>query len=881
MTPQPRRPPFWYLRRRPPSLRAEIEEELDLHLQMRTEELMARGLTAEKARDEAIRKFGDLETTRRYCQHQETRKERMKMRELIVQDLAQDVRISFRSLLRAPMLTATIVATVGLGIGATTVIFSAINAALLRPLPYAEPGRLVRIYTDAPPFQWRFSLVDFRALQEQQTHFERVAAYTDRAFSYTNGVVAERVRGRVVSPGYFAVLGISPVLGRGFAEDDSSLGRPPAVIVTHGFWQQRLGGRQDVVGTPIRIDSVDHMVVGVLPKTLGPLEQAQELFVAGQWPAPERKGPFLYTAIARFRPGVDRAAAGAELREINRRLFPLWKSSYQDDKATWAIMDLKEFVIGDVGPIAGLALAAVALVWLIACANASSLIIARVTSRRRELAVRSVLGASRARVVRYLLTESSLLALGSAVVGIALAWAGIGLLQSAGADYFPRTEEAGLDGAVLWLLCGVTAASALLFGLIPALHGTGGRVDESLRSSGRSATGSVSVRRLRAALVAGQFAIATPLLIVAGLLLASLHELRGVDIGFDTRNLLTASVQLPDSAEPARITSFYDELKRRLETLPGVSGVAFADGRPPQDVGNFNNFDLEDFPTPPGGSQPVTPWVAVSPAYFKVLGLKLLEGRLLEDRDANPEELLWVVVDRAWARRFFPEGSAVGKRFREGGCTSCSWTTVVGVVSEVKYAGLNEPDQGTVYTLIGSGTRNILLRTTTDPANVVASVRRTVQELDPTLPVSSIWTIDQLIALSLQTPRSLSVLVGSLAAVALALSMIGIYGVMSYYVQQHLKDISIRVALGGQPSAVLRLILGQGMRVVIGGIVIGLAAAFFVTRLMSSLLFGIAAADPAVFAASGALLLAVALVACFMPARRAMALEPAALLRND
>ncbi|HJR59940.1 MAG TPA: ABC transporter permease [Vicinamibacterales bacterium] len=883
MRPQHRRPPFWYLRRRPPAVRAEIDEELELHLQMRMEQLMAQGLPADRAREAAVRQFGDLESTRRYCQHQEIQKERLKMRELIFQDLAQDVRISGRSLLRAPMLTLTIVATVGLGIGATTVIFSAINAALLQPLPYAEPERLVRLYTDARPFRFRFSLADYLALQAQQTHFERVTAYTNRAMSFSDGVVAERVFGKVVSPTYFSVLGITPALGRDFSEPDSGLGKPPVAILSYGFWRERLGARPDVVGRPIRIDGAEHVVVGVLPQAVGPLEQQQDLFVAGQWPPPQRKGPFLYTVLGRLRDGASRASAAGELREINRRMFPLWKSSYQDDKATWAMMDLKAYVVGDVGLIAGLALAAVALVWLIACANASSLLIARVTSRRRELAVRSVLGASRARVVRYLLAESSLLALGSAVLGLAIAWAGMGLLRGVGPDYFPRTQEAGFDGAVLWLLAGVTAASALLFGLIPAAHGSGGRLDDSLRSSGRSATGSVSVRRLRAALVAGQFAIATPLLVVAGLLLASLYELRRVDLGFDSRNLLTASLQLPDAqyAESARIVSFYDELKRRLEVLPGVTGVAFADGRPPNDVGNFNNFDLEAFPTPPGQSQPVTPWVAVSPEYFQVLGLELLEGRRLDERDLVEDAVRWVVVDRAWARRFFPNGSAVGKRFREGGCTSCEWTTVVGVVSEVKYAGLDQPDQGTVYTPLGSGTRNVLLRTATEPTSVIPALRRIVRELDPTLPVSSIATIDELVAQSLQTPRSLSVLVASLAAIALALSMIGIYGVMSYYVQQHLRDIGIRVALGGRPGDVLRLVLQQGMVVVASGIVVGLLAAFFVTRLMSSLLFGVGATDPVAFAGAGAFLLGVALMACFLPARRAMGLEPAVVLRNE
>jgi putative ABC transport system permease protein len=499
--------------------------------------------------------------------------------------------------------------------------------------------------------------------------------------------------------------------------------------------------------------------------------------------------------------------------------------------------------------------------------------------------VRAALGASRGRVVRYLLAESALLAMAAAAVGIALTWAGIGLLRDLGTAYFPRTQEIALDAPVLWLLAALTAASVLLFGLVPALHGTGGPVDESLRSIGRSSTGSMAVRRLRRILVGSQFAIATPLLVVAGLLLGSLNELRRVDLGFDSRNLLTGSIQLPAAQyrEPGHVASFWDEFRRHLDAHPGISGVAFADGRPPNDVNNFNNFDLEDFPTPPGQSQPVTPWVAVTPEYFRVLGLTLVEGRLLDERDARGPDIEAVVVDRAWAKRFFPNEGAVGKRFREGGCTRCPWTTVVGVVSEVKYAGLDKPDQGTVYSPMGAGSRfrRLVLRTATEPLTVLPAVRQILRELDPSLPLSSVATIDDLVAQSLQRPQSLSLLVAGFAIVALVLSIIGIYGVMAYYVQQHSKDIGIRLALGGSPADVLRLIVGQGMAVVGSGVVVGVATALVLTRLMASLLFGIGAADAFTFVAVASLILAVALVACCVPARRAVGVSPAAVLRNE
>jgi putative ABC transport system permease protein len=349
--------------------------------------------------------------------------------------------------------------------------------------------------------------------------------------------------------------------------------------------------------------------------------------------------------------------------------------------------------------------------------------------------------------------------------------------------------------------------------------------------------------------------------------------------------VVSGAVRLPpaDYREPGRAIAFWSELTRRVEALPGVTGIAFADGRPPNNVGNFNNFDLEQSPAAPGQSQPVTPWVAVTPDYFRVLGLRLLAGRLLDERDALTQNLESIVVDRAWANRFFPNGSAVGQRLRGGGCTTCPWTTVVGVVSEVKYAGLDKPDDGTVYTPMprSAVTRFAVVRTSGDPLSIVPAVRQTVRDLDPSVPLTSVATMDQLVATSLQRPQSLSVLVTSLAVVALVLSIVGIYGVMTYYVQQHAKDISIRLALGGSRRDVLRLVLGQGMAVVTGGVVIGLLSAFVMTRLMASLLFAVGAADVATFSGVAAIMLAVALLACFVPARRAVGLQPASVLRND
>lgn len=879
------RKPFWYLRRR--SVTADVDEELNTHIEMRIDELIASGMSREEARREAVRQFGDVEATRRYCREQDETRESTMQRTLSIQDLAQDLRVGVRSLLRVPLLTITIVATVGIGIGATAAIFSAIDAAMLRPLPYANADRLVRIYTDSPPFKFRFSAVDYLAFTEQQTRFEQHATYTDRSVTFSNGQVAELLRARVVSWQFFSVLGIAPMMGRDFAEADGRVGVPPVALASHAFWQQRLGGRADAIGKAVRLDGNDVTIVGVMPATSGPLERRQDLFVIQQFTPPNRKGPFFYSVIARLPQGADRGVAAGELRSINRALFPVWKSSYQDEKSTWSMEDLKTNLVGDVGAIAGVSLAAVALVWLIACANASNLLIARVAGRRQELAVRAALGASRGRVIRYLLVESSLLAAGAAMVAVAITYGGMQLLQTVGATYFPRTSEIQFTATLGWVLFGLAASSALLFGLVPAFNITGGSVDQSLRSS-RSSTAGVGVRRMRRALVAAQFAIATPLLIGAGLLLGSLNALKSVDLGFEADRLLTASVRLPGAQyrEPVPIINFWNELERRLEREPGIENVAFSDGRPPNTAGQHNNFDLEQFPAGVGESQPVTAWVGISPDYPRVMGMRLLEGRLLEQRDIDAEiaaeTLLSVVVDQAWARRFFKNESAVGKRFKSGGCSECEWTTVVGVVNNVTYDGLSQAEQGTVYfAATGQPFRYLSIRTKGGPVQEAATVARVLRELEPGAPLADLATVDQLIDQSLLRPQSLSLLVMSFAGVALLLSVIGIYGVMGYYVQQQLKDISIRMALGGSRTDVARLVIGQGMTVVSIGVGVGIAIALSATSLMASLLFGVGAADPATFIGVAVLMIAVAMLACGVPAWRAMRVQPAAVLRNE
>jgi putative ABC transport system permease protein len=884
MVPHHDRRRFWYLRRAPHTIREDVADEIQLHVEMRVEELRARGMSEQDARREALRRFGSIERTLRYCQQQDERRENAVQRTLMLQDVVQDIRVSLRSLLRDPLLASIILATVGLGIGATTVIVSAIDVAFLRPLPYQDSDRLVWIYTDAPPFEWRFSAADYLALDTQQSQFERVAAFTGRTMTFNEGTAAHLLLGREVSWTYFRTLGIVPALGRDFARTDGTPGSPHAAIVSHGFWQQQIGARSDAIGRPIRLDGTDYVLAGVLPAKVGPLEQRQDFFIAAQFGVPPRRGPFLYWVVGRLKPGTAPSAAADELGAINRRIFPIWKSSYQDEKATWSLLNLQDRLVSSSRRTAVVALAAAAFVWLIACVNASSLLVARVTSRRRELAVRAALGASRGRVVRLLLVENGLLAAGAAAVGLALTPPGIALMRHMGASYVPRTQELALDGSVLGVLAAVTFLSLLVFGLVPSMHGLAGPIDESLHAEGRSSTGSRATQRLRRVLVGSQFAISTPLLIASALLLVSLNELRQVDLGFDGRPLITGAIRLPGALyrDESKVIAVWDELARRVARVAGVSRAAFADSLPPDGADNINNFDLEDSPTAPGGSQPSTPWVAVTPPYFRVLGLELLEGRLLEDRDARSENLEAVVVDRAWARRFFPGRSAIGKRFKEGGCSTCPWTTVVGVVSDVRYSGLSGPHHGTVYwPLAGGLTRFLVVRTEGEPRALIPSVREVVHAMEPDAPLTSVATIDDLVAQSLETPGSLTWLVAAFAIVALMLSAIGIYGVMAYFVQQNRKNISIRLALGGSVANVRAHVIRHGMTAVVSGVAVGMGLALATTHLLASLLFGVTAADIPTYLWVGLLLLTVSLFTCLVPAYRATRVQPAAVLRDE
>jgi predicted permease len=797
-----------------------------------------------------------------------------------VKHIGADVRYSIRSLVRAPIVSATIILTVGIGLGATTAMVSVIRAVLINPLPYANANNLYWVYTDSPPFKWRFSVVDYRALEADHSAFSAVAAYQTRDVTVTRDGAPERATAKDVTGSYFPLMQQRAAVGRLFDPADDTRGDRLAVL-TYRYWTRRFGADPSVVGRSLTLDDESYTIVGVLENTDGPLEQSVSVFTAAHWAPPKRKGPFSTMALARLNPGVSRGAAVEAMRATTKQLFPVWRASYQDEKATWGLQDLKTRVVGNIGSTLFMVLAAVACVLLIASANAVNLLLARALERSRELAIRGALGASRARMVQGLLAEAVALTIAAAMVGLAVAAGAISLVTTYGATYVPRLAEIHLAGPALGWLASLAVGSGVLIGLVPAIHGSRLKLNRSLTASGRSGSDAPASRRVRRALVATEFSLATPLIILALLVATSLGRLSHVPVGIDTDRMLTAQVSLvgPRYSQEATRAEFWKQLVERLGALPGVNAAAIADSRPPSESYNQNDFDLEDHPAAISRTPQVSTWVGVSPGFFKAMGLSLVRGRLLDDHSLQDDV---IVVDRAWANRFFPGEDALGRRLHSGGCTTCPWTTIIGVVEDVKWAGLGATADGTVYyPFVDLPQAFLSLRTAGDPASSARAVREAVRGLDPGLAVSDVATGDDLMDASLAQPRYLSVLVGMFALTALVLSVVAVYGVMAHFVQQHRRDIGIRLALGGEPRDVRRMVILGGVRPVIAGVLVGVGAALLSGHLIRAVLFQVSPTDPATLAIVPAALVVAAAAACWAPARRAAGLDPARILRDS
>jgi putative ABC transport system permease protein len=811
-----------------------------------------------------------------------------------MQALWQDLRYGARLLLKHPAFTLIAVITLALGIGGNTAIFTVVNAALLRSLPYQEPERLIYLRETTPQKSFprrEASYPDFLDWRQNQS-FSGMAAYAGGGgFTLMGSDGPERIMAGRVTGNFFAVLGVEPLLGRLFREDEDQPNAERVVTLSYGFWQRRFGGDPKVVGQTLNLSGDAYTIVGVLPPTF----QFAPRGTVEVW-APWRPNDAQLTrrfmhwvnVIARLKPGVSEAQAQAEMQTIAGRIAQDHKDSHAGTNIV--VTPLHDQIVRQVKPLLLVLLGAVGFVLLIACANVANLLLARASQRQKEIAVRAALGAGRWRLIRQLLIESALLALLGGGLGLLLAQWGVEALIAAIPDnvlnFMPYLRDLTLDGRTLAFTGALALVTIIVFGLAPALHASKLDLQSALKEGGRT-SGEGSRRRLRDLLVVGEIALALVLLVGAGLMMKSLMRLLEVDPGFDPKNVLTFSVSLPAAKYDRNdeVYAFHHQLIARLESLPGVKGAGTVTVIP-LIGGNTTRFYDAAQPRPAPGGETEANLREVSDNYFRVLGVPLIAGRHFTERDKADAPGV-VIVNQTLAKRVFPSRDAVGQRLIFTGDDSTP-NQIVGVVGDEKVNGLAEQTTPVVYypflqdTSPGL-TKNLVVRTEGDPTAVVSAIRNECRTLEPGLTVAQVMTMEQIIANSPSTfmRRYPALLIGVFAAVALLLAAIGIYGVMSYSVSQQTREIGVRLALGARKLDVLRLVIGRGMLPALAGVGVGVAAAFGLTRLMTGLLFGVEASDPATFGLIALLLVVVALLACYIPARRAAKVDPMIALRCE
>ena len=798
-------------------------------------------------------------------------------------EMFQDLRFGARMLAKNPSFTLIVVFTLALGIGASTAIFSVVNVVLLRPLPYANPERLVTLAeTDAQRKvpSMAVSGPDFLDWRSQARAFERMAAFDgEGTFNLTGGEFPERIKGASVSEDFFATLGVAPALGRAFLSEEVKPGAPPVVMLSHALWQRRFGGDRGVIGQAMRVDGESATVIGVMPPHFQYPAEAEMWRPFASSLGQLNRSLYLLKVIAQLKPGATIMQARAEMETIAQRL----EQHYPETNKGHGIhlTTLQDETVGDVRPALYVLLAAVACVLLIACANIANLLLGRAAVRQREMAVRSALGAGRVRLLRQLLVESLLLAVTGGAVGLLLAFWGTNLLFSLNPSAVPGVKELKLDAWMLGFALLTSLLTGVLFGLAPAWQISGSGLRASLQNSERGYSG--GTRRLSSALIVTEITLALILLVGAGLLIKSFWRLVNVETGFEARHVLTMQLQLPEKeyAEKPRVVAFYDQLAQRIQTLPGVQAVGLVNELPMTGV-FMQGLTVEGAPPQAPGRPPITALRVATPDYFSALGISLLNGRAFQASDRAETEGV-VIIDRATARQYWPEGQALGKRIKLGGPQE-PWLTVVGIVGDVRYHGLEYRLFPTVYVPHAQTPFKgmmLAVRTATNPLMLVTAIKEQVAALDRNLPVSKVATLEQLVTGSVTQRRFNLMLLGTFATLALALAAVGIYGVISYSVSQRTREFGIRMAVGAQPRDVLKLVIKHGIKLALAGVLLGLAGAWALTRLMKTLLFSVSPTDPLTFAALALLLMLVALLACYLPARKAMKVDPLMALRHE
>jgi putative ABC transport system permease protein len=805
--------------------------------------------------------------------------------------LLNDLRYAIRTLTQKPAFTVVAILTLALGIGANTAIFGVINAVLLRPLPYPQADRLVLLgeYSEQVP-DMSIAMANFNDWARQNTVFENMVAYQSNDAVLTGQGEPERLRLRRITAGFSPTLKVAPLLGRTLNPEDDKVGAERVVLLGEGFWERRFGRDPAILGRQLTLDGEPYTVIGVFPSRMHPALRQTDLFTS-LWRLEDKMGgeanrgshPGIY-AYARLQPGVTLQQAQNEMKSIALRLDQLHPASNGNNSVK--VQPLLGAIVEDVRPSLFVLMAAVGFVLLIACANIANLQLARATQRYREFAVRAALGASRWRLVRQMLTESILLSLAGGALGLFAAFSLTGILINSTSTNIPRLNEISLDRRVLFFSFGLSLLTGILFGLFPALQGSRADVYDALKEGGRGASSGGRRVHLRDFLVVAEVAVSLILLVGAGLMTKSLWNVAQADLGVSPSHVLTARFSLPDASyfDAAKRRAFTDALVVRLQALPGVDAAGIKN---PLFGGWQNAYIVEGRPLPSPGTLPSADIARVTPDVMRALGIHLLEGRFLDAHD-NENGQLVCVVDDTFAKQNFPNESPLGKRISTSGLPKPGetppWKAIVGVVAHVKNYGADQPSRVEVYSSAAQEPTfggSVIVRSQADPSTLVPSIRAAVHSLDPNLPIYDARSLDDILDENNGSRRLAVTLIGAFSALALLLSGMGVYGVISYLVSQRRQEIGIRIALGATMQNVLSMVLLRGARLAACGILAGIIGALALTRLISSVLFEVSAFDPVTFALGVVVLVVLILLACWLPARRAAKIDPIITLRYE
>ena len=805
--------------------------------------------------------------------------------------LIQDLRYGVRMLWKSPGFTIVAVLTLALGIGANTAIFSVVNGVLLRPLPFRDPSRLVLIAEKSSFPIISTSYENYLDWRDQSHSFESMEATRGSSITLTGAGEPERLNVRMATAGLFSMLGINAQIGRTFLPEEDRAGGTPVALLSYGLWQRRFGGSADIIGKTVNLDLQPYTVVGILPSGFQILQPADLYLPLTPWaktlPADRNWHPGIIP-LARLKQGVSKEQARSEMIGITKRLeqqYPDYNTGTSAD-----VVGLQDQIVQNSRPALLLLLGAVSFVLLIACANVANLLLARAASRGREVAIRTAMGASRGRVIRQLLTESVLLSLAGGLLGVIVALAAVGLLPKIAGDSIPQGAPIGLDPWVLAFTAVVSLFTGLLFGIVPALRTANLDLRGTLNEGSRGSTAGPGQHVLRGALVAMEIALAMLLLVGSGLLLRSFSRLQEVPPGFQPDHLLVADIPLSPTAyaKPQDRYQFFDRLVERAKSLPGVRSAAAASFLPVSGGGSIIHFNITGRPPKSPHEFVAAGYRTITPNYLETLGVPLLQGRFFTRGD-NEKSPAVVIINATMAHTFFPNENPLGKRLQLGALPEQEVPTmeIVGVVGDVHF-GLGTDPQAEMYLpyrqadlLLPVFQLSVVLRTAGDPALQTAALRSALAEIDPNQPLVKVRTMEENMATTVAQPRFRTWLIGILAMLALVLAAVGVYGVMSYTVTQRTSEIGVRVALGAQPKDVFRIIVGEGLRLALFGVGVGLVAALVLTRLLQSFLFGISAYDPLTFIAVSLLLTLVAVAASYFPARRATRVDPMIALRYE